>query len=171
MSLQKRGRRYENQLARDIYEACGGALMPEPIGYSGNHGIPAPDLRVDDGDKVHAFELKRTSTDRQSLVYEPDDRSRDDLAQLIHYAREYPRMVVPYVGVRFDNRQLVLAKLWLGAPNDSATVRSATKTVPTTATLTRANNLSVHKPSLDEWVSAQAGDDAQYVLDTIGHDE
>ncbi len=169
MSHQKRGKEYETDLSKDIYEETDGELLPEPIGYSGNHNIPAPDIRIDDGTKVHAFELKRITKDRTSVNYEPTNRQKDDLHQLIQYARQYPRTVVPYVGVRFTQRQLLIAKLWLGAPNDQAVVRSATKTAPTDVRLTRANNLSFHKPDTDEWPSAQKGNDAQYLLETIGY--
>ncbi len=169
MSSQKRGKSYETELSQDIYEETDHTLLPEPIGYSGNHNIPAPDIRIDDGTKIHAFELKRTTSDRISVTYDPTDRGKDDLHQLIQYAREYPRTVVPYVGVRFTQRQLLIAKLWLGAPNDEAVIRSATKTAPTDVRLTRAGNLSIHKPDTDEWPSARKGDDVQYLLETIGY--
>jgi len=169
MSLPKRGKQYEIDLCTEIYNATNGALLPEPIGYSGNHSIPAPDIAIDDGTKVHAFELKRTSADRKSVYYDSDDWSQDDLHQLLHYAREYPRTVVPYAGVRFDNRQLVCAKLWLDVPDDTVALRAATNTAPTDVRLTHANNLSFHKPDLDEWVSAISGDDVRYILETIGY--
>lgn len=169
MSLQKRGKSYETELCSEIYEASNGELFPEPIGYSGNHGIPAPDIRIDDGSKIHAFEIKRTTDDRKSVYYDRDDPARDDIYQLIRYAEKYPRTVVPYVGVRFTNRQLILAKLWIGGPNDLTALRSATKTAPTDVRLTSADNLSFHKPSTSEWPSAQKGNDAEYVLETIGY--
>ena len=169
MSSTKKGRSYEHQLCVDIYRETDGGLLPEPIGYSGNHVAPAPDIRIDDGTKVHAIELKRTGQDRISVGYYPNDTRKDDLHQLITYAREYPRTVVPYVGVRFNNRQLLLCKLWLGAPNDKTVVRSATKFTPTDIRLTSADNLSIHRPSLDNWPSATEGDDVQYLLETIAY--
>lgn len=169
MGAQKRGIQYENDICSGIYTRTGGDLIPERMGYSGNGVVPAPDVRIDDGTKVHAIELKKTKQDRISINYEPNDRQKDDLHQLIEYARNYPRTVVPYVGVRFRNRQLILTKLWLGAPNDETIIRSATKTGPTDVRLTNANNLSFHKPSTDEWPSQSKGDDVDYLLETIGY--
>lgn len=163
-----KGRSYENQLCVDIYRETDGQLIPEPIGYSGNHFAPAPDIHIDDGTKIHAIELKRTAQDRITVGYYPDNYQRDDLDQLFTYARDHPRTVVPYVGVRFNNRQLLLCKLWLGAPTDVAIVRSATKFTPTDVRLTQTDNLSIHKPSLENWPSASAGDDVNHVLETIG---
>ncbi len=168
MSAQKKGYEYENELCKDIYDATDGALIPEPIGFSGNHSLPAPDIRIDDGTKVHAIELKRTTKDRISIGWDPESTKKDDLHQLIAYARDYPRTVVPYVGVRFTNRQLLLSKLWLGAPNEEAVVRSATNLAETDIRFTGSKNLSVHRPSLDDWKSATSGDDAAYLLETIG---
>jgi Holliday junction resolvase len=169
MANTKKGRNYENQLCADVYRHTDGRLIAEPIGYSGNHIAPAPDIRIDDGTKIHAIELKRTGRDRISVGYNPDDLEKDDIHQLLTYAREYPRTVVPYVGVRFNNRQLLLTKLWLGAPNERAVVRSATNFTPTDVRLTKHDNLSIHQPSLDNWPSASAGDDVVYLLDTIGY--
>lgn len=165
-----KGRSYEHQLSIDVYDRTGGDLIAEPIGYSGNHRAPAPDVRIDDGTKVHAIELKRTGQDRISVGWYPDDVRKDDIHQLLTYARSYPRTVVPYVGVRFNNRQLLLCKLWLGAPNDRAVVRSATNFTPTDIRLTRSDNLSIHRPSLDNWPSATEGNDGQYLLETIGYE-
>lgn len=169
MNAQKRGKQYELDLCNAVYDACDGELIPEPIGYSGNHKIPAPDIRINDGKKVHAFELKRSTDDRLSVFHEPDNPQKDDLHQLFEYCRRYPRTVCPYIGIRFTNRQLVLLKLWLEAPNDTAVLRSATNLAPVDVRLTRAGNLSVHKPENGEWPSATAGDDAQHVLETIGY--
>lgn len=169
MGLQQRGLDYEHEICQGVYEATDGRLLPERVGYSGNGVVPSPDVRIDDGTKVHAFELKKTKQDRLSVTYDPTDNKKDDLCQLIDYARSYPRTVVPYVGVRFRNRQLILAKLWLGAPNDEAIVRSATKTAPTDVRMTRANNLSFHKPGTSDWPSQTKGDDIEYLLEEIGY--
>lgn len=167
--MNKKGKLYETQLCSDVHEESGGELIPEPIGYSGNHALPAPDIRIDDGGKVHAIELKRTGNDRQTIFYGPDEGEKDDLHQLLMYAKKYPRVVVPYVGVRFNHRQLVMFKLWGGAPNDLATVRSATNLAPVEVRLTRANNLSVPKPDVDDWPSSSKGNDAKHILETIGY--
>lgn len=164
-----RGKRFETSLCSDIYDETGGTVIAEPIGYSGNHNVPAPDIRIDDGTKVHAIELKTTDSDRVSVTYDPTDRARDDIAQLLEYAHTYPRTVAPYIGIKFTHRQLLLAKLWLGAPNDQVAVRSATKTVPTDVRYTYKGNLSFHRPDTNDWPSEQAGDNVDYLLRTIGY--
>ena len=167
---QNKGRKFELSLCNDIYDATDESLIPEPVGYSGNHTLPAPDIHIDDGGKVHAIELKRTARDQVSLYYDDDDYQKDDLKQLITYCENHPRLAVPYIGVRFDNRQLLLIKLWLEAPMDEAVVRSAESLAPVdTVGYTRAGNISVRKPSLDEWKSASSGDDVEHILETIGY--
>jgi Holliday junction resolvase len=169
-NASKRGKQYELDICTAVYEQTEGDIIPEPIGYSGNHSLPAPDVRIDDGSTVHAIELKRTSSDRKSIYHDPESYQKDDLDQLIEYCREYPRLCVPYVGVRFDNRELLLFDLWLGAPTDRAVVRSGTSTSPTDGVnYTSDGNLSVHKPELSEWTSATTGNDATRVLEEIGY--
>jgi len=166
---QPKGRAYEMDLCTELYERTGGTILPIPAGYSGNHNIPSADIVIDDGQKVHAIELKKTSADRKSLYYDPEDTERDDLNQLLEFARDYPRTVCPYFGVRFDRRQLILAKFWLGAPNDMIALRSAVNTTPVDVRLTAAGNISVHKPDTETWPSASSGSDVEYILDTIGY--
>lgn len=164
---QQKGKQYEVQLCNEVYTYSRGQLFPEPVGYSGNHNIPAPDVRIDDGRNVHAIELKRSKKDRISVNYDPDDKSKDDLYQLFKYCREFPRTVTPYIGIRFTNRQLILLEPWLRAPTDRAVLRSATKKGPIDVRLTPSDNLSIHKPDTDIWTSAQSGNDAKYLCDTI----
>jgi len=166
--MEKKGKLYETKLCSEVFEESGEELIPEPIGFSGNHELPAPDIKIDDGAKIHAIELKRTKKDRQTIFYGPEEGEKDDLHQLLTYAKKFPRIVVPYVGVRFNHRQLIMFKLWGGAPNDLTAVRSATNLAPVDVRLTRADNLSVPKPSIDDWPSSSKGNDAKHVLETIG---
>lgn len=173
MSKQKGGYDFEHTIANGVYDFTGGALSPIRAGYSGNQKIPLPDVVIDDGDKIHAFELKKTSKDRLSVTYDTESRGEpnpsDDLSELFTFAEQYPRTVCPYVGVRFSHRQLTLAKFWMQAPDDRSLLRSGVQTCPTSVKLTRADNLSFHKPETDEWVTATAGDDIQYLLETIDY--
>jgi len=164
-----KGREYEFDLANEIYEETDGALMPQPMGYSGNHGMPSPDLCIDDGRKIHALEIKRVGADRVSVVHAPDNPDRDDIHQLLQFARDFPRTVASYIGVRFDRRQLILAPLWVGGPDDITAMRSAANSTVTDVRLTNSNNLSVHKPSTNIWPSASTGNDARYLLEEIGY--
>lgn len=169
-NAQRRGLNYEHEMANGVYEATDGALFPLRVGWSGNNKIPAPDVFVDDGIKGHAFEFKRTTQDRISITYDPDSDEPDDLSDLITFASSYPRTCCAYLGIRFTHRQLVLLKFWLGAPGTAALLQSAVTTSPIDARVTHAGNLSVHKPANDDWMSAQSGDDVQYLLETIGYE-
>jgi Holliday junction resolvase len=166
---QDKGRAQETQLCKKIYERTDGDLLPMPAGYSGNHGIPSADILIDDGTKIHAFELKRTGRERLSVRHDPDNTKRDDVHQLIQFSKEYPRTVAPYLGIRFDRRQIICSKLWTEGPNDMIALTSAVNTTPTDDRLTDAGNLSYHKPKADEWPSASSGDDVSHILNTINY--
>lgn len=170
MPASKRGRRTELEYCTEIYERTDGRLFAEPVGYSGNHDVPSPDFTVDDGTKLHAFEWKTSKQDRTSVVYDPDDRGNDDLAQLIHYARDYPRTVVAHVGVTFTRRQATVATLYVGAETPEQVLQAGVESCETSVNLTHAGNLSFHRPTTDEWFSEQKGDDVGYILDRIGYD-
>lgn len=171
MSKQKRGREYELELCHDVFDATNGDLYPIPPGYSGNHDPPAPDVLIDDGDAVHAFELKRKSTGQEaiSFTYDPDERSKDDIAGLVAFCEAYPRPTYPYLGVRFSHRQLVCTKLYMDADTPRDMLNSGVQTCPVDAKVTRANNVRVYKPEPGAWPSASDGDDASHVLDRIGY--
>lgn len=172
-TAQRRGLNYEHEMANGIYERTHGKLFPLRVAWSGNGNIPAPDVFVDDGKKGHAFEFKRTTQDRISLTYNPDDDEPDDLSDLITFAQNYPRTCCAYIGVRFTHRQLLLAKIWLQAPDPLAMLESAVTMCPVDASVTYAGNLSIQKPDSDlsdaKWASAQVGDDVEYLLATIGY--
>lgn len=170
MNGRRRGKNFETGLCGDIYQETDEKLFPEPIGYSGNHAVPAPDIKIDDGTKIHAIELKTTKNDRISLTHDPTDTEKDDLWQLFDYAQRFPRTVVPYAGVSFNNRQLLLMQFWIRAPNVRSRLQSGVNDVPTDVRLTKKSNLSVHKPDLDVWPSAQKGNDVEYLLDKISYD-
>lgn len=169
-SAQRRGLDYEHTIANEVHDATDGSIFPLRVGWSGNNKIPAPDVFLDDGYKGHAFEFKRTTQDRISLTYNPESDKPDDLSDLIEFARNYPRTCCAYVGVRFTHRQLVLLKFWLRAPGPKALLQSAVSTSPVDARVTHAGNLSVHKPSTEEWPSAHTGDDIDYLLETIQYE-
>jgi len=175
VSRQKQGYITENELVRSIYEQTGGDLFPIPVGMSGNHNVPAPDIMIDDGTKVHAFELKSTSQDRQTFTLDTDEygntTTSDDLSQLIYVARNYPRTVVPYAGVSFNRRQLVLTQFWTADLSARAILQSAETMAPDAVdtSVTYADNLSIRKPDTDVWPSATSGDDVAYLLETIGY--
>lgn len=164
------GRERELSISTEIYRRTSGRVFAEPIGYSGNHDIPAPDIRIDTGQKVHAVEYKTTGADRKSVYYDPDNRGKDDIDQLLTYSREYPRTVVPHIGVEFSRRQATVATLYPGSSSTEKLLEKAAKSCETDVSATYANNLSFRKPSSSEWPSTQRGDSVRYLLDRIGYE-
>lgn len=177
MPSGKSGISFEHSIANGVYRRTGNRLLPQRDGYSGNGAVPSADIVIEDGETVHAIELKNTSRNSQTFEYDPEpDVLSDDIAQLFEFMEQYPRTVCGYLGVKFPNRQLILAKVWA----DGATpLEDIVATCPVDAVVTRADNVSIRKPpttvqaKADEtgWPSAQAGNDIDYLLNTIGYDK
>lgn len=160
---QKRGLNYEHELKNEIYEVSHKKIVPIRPGWSGNSVIPMPDIHIDDGEVVHALEVKRTKDDTSFTVKE------EDIAQLLRFAEQYPRRVYPYVAVRFTHRQLIMIPLWSGSRGRglSEVIENAVTLCPVDAKVSRANNLVVKKPDTDQWPSSQKGSDAAHVIKTL----
>lgn len=167
--MSGKGREYENGLLRDIYEETDGDMIGIQAGYSGNHAAPSPDFILNDGRNVHAFEVKRTKQDRQTFVCD-EDGAKDDIRQLVEFCRGYKPPTYPYLAVRFNRRQLIVIKLFMGSDNDWIhIVESGHVFCPVESGVTRTNNLIVYRPDAGEWPSAADGNDAQHILETIGY--
>lgn len=166
----KKGRNYEHDLTNLVGDATDGELVPLAAGYNSDLSRDV-DMLIDDGEAVHVFELKKTSKDAYTLHWDEDDRQKDDLYGLIRFCVEYPRPTYPYVGVRFDNRQLALTKTYVGHwPDQEQLLRVASELSPIESKVTRAGNLRFYKPPSSEWTTQSLDQhDAQHVLDTIGY--
>lgn len=169
MPRQKKGREYEHKLGDLVAEATNGELIPLGTGYNSQYG-DAVDLAIDDGSAFHVFELKRTSQDAYTLHWDEDDDRKDDLYQLCKFCVEYPRPTYPYAGVRFNNRQLALTKLYINDwPDREAVMEKAVTLSPIEAKHTRSGNFRMYKPDNDEWQSENIDQhDAQHVLNSMG---
>jgi Holliday junction resolvase len=165
MGSTKQGLRYEHDLKNDIYERTlskDRVLVPIRPDFSGNSLPPNADLVVNDGRRVHAIELKRTGKDVFRIPgYE--------IEQLVQFCQEYPAPAYPYLGVRFNQRQLVLTKVWMGDGGDNSYAEDAALMCPVEAHATEADTFVIQKPSTEEWPSVTKGDDVEHVLDTIGY--
>jgi Holliday junction resolvase len=165
----KKGREYEHTLADLVADATNGELIPLGTGYNSQHS-EAVDLIIDDGEAVHAFELKRTSQDAYTLYWDEDDYQKDDLYNLCKFCVEYPRPTYPYVGVRFNRRQLALTKLYINNwPDKDDLLDDAVTLSPIEAKHTGSGNLRFYKPeSGDGWPSENLENrDPQHVLDAM----
>jgi Holliday junction resolvase - archaeal type len=169
MGASKRGLNYEHRIANGIYLRT--EIPALRSGYSGNQLVPSPDIVIDDGEKLHAIELKTTSEGRTSLTWEADDEENDDISGLLEFTRDCPRTVCPYLGVKFNHRQLSLAKGWPMADDTAVLLETFAGTAPTDVRLTNNLNLSWHKPDTDEWLSQQKGDDIKYICEVLGLDQ
>jgi Holliday junction resolvase len=168
----KKGREYEHRLASTVVDRADGAVVAFGSGYNA-HDTSAVDMAIDDGQVMHCFELKTTSKDAYTLNWNSEDAREDDLYELIKFCKQYPRPAYPYAGVNFNRRQLTLTRFWLDDwPDKNETLDRATELAETDVRhdTGRVNDdsLRFYKPDLDGWPSATSGDDAQYVLDTIG---
>lgn len=179
----KAGYEYENQLALDIFRYTNGGLVPLTTRSSGNVSIPLPDIVFDDGETVHAMEIKRTSGDKVTFESEYDEElPTDDLHQLLLYAQLYPRSVNLYLGAKFPYRQLVTTRLWPDESNHgtktiSEFLEEATVLCPVECNHTYTDNFVIYKPDTDQWPSSEKGDeiehigDVEHVLDVIGYNQ
>jgi len=164
-----KGRDYEHGLARDVTAQTDGQLFPLGGGYNGAPSWDV-DMLIDDGEAVHVFELKRTSQDAYTLYWDQDNRDDDDLYGLCKFCYNYPRPTYPYAGVRFNNRELCISKLFIEHwPDRDDILDSAVQTVPgdDTVGVTRADNLRFRRT--DDITSQSSGSDVQAVLDAIGY--
>jgi Holliday junction resolvase len=166
----KKGYDYEHTLADLVATATDGELIPLGTGYNGQYS-EAIDLLIDDGSAVHVFELKRTGTDAKTLYWDEDDVQTDDMYNLLKFAVTYPRPTYPYIGVRFNNRQLVLVKLYVNDfPDRDDSLQTAVQLCPIEAKQTHAGNLRLYKPDASDWQTTDLDDhDPQHVLDTINY--
>lgn len=164
-----KGRRYEHHLGDVVADATHGELLPLGTGYNSQHS-EAVDLIIDDGHAVHAFELKRTSQDAYTLHWESDDTQKDDLYELCKFCNRYPRPTYPYIGVRFNSRQLALTKVYVKDwPDQDAVLQKTQQLSPIESKITHDDNLRFYKPETGEWPGTKLDQkDAQHVLDTIG---
>lgn len=176
MSYQQSGLNFEHELANDVFDETDHELLPMRAGYSGNQKIPAPDILIEDGWKCHFIEVRKKKQGKNSCTfeYDTDPEERDDIWDLLHAAHLYPRTTTASVGVKFANRQFILTKLYPIAPDKQQTVlQNAVTTCPVEAIISRSDNLVVRKPNTDlsdaDWPSAQKGNDAQAVLDSIDY--
>jgi hypothetical protein len=167
--MTKTGRRYEHKLSNAVFDATDGVLIPLGGGFNGATAWDV-DMLIDDGEAVHVFELKRTGQDGYTLVWDPDDRSHDDLYGLVEFCINYPRPAYPYVGVRFNNKQLAVTRIYVDEwPDREGLLDSAEMLEPYDDVVdhTGYGNLRFHRA---ESIPSQAsGNDAQHVLDRINY--
>lgn len=159
-----KGRRWENEVANDIYDESDGELLSWTAGYSGNGSVPAPDVLVGYDGGVDGYELKRTG---QDTFYIPVS----DLEQLVTLERSW---LTVYLVVKFTNRESVFVRprfhvgqYGRGVATDCDVLEQFAKQVPAAFTPTDGcmvdsddgdkRSLRLDRPDLSEWRSARTG--------------
>lgn len=170
----KRGYDYENQLVNDLFELSDGTIIPVPAGYSGNHGIPSPDILIPFGGALAAAECKTSGRDN-SIIIEPED-----IRQLRYWTMKMSEVpVYPYLFIKFrgSSPRLVYVTRLTRLSNPQKAFENEVERCPFDAKVTRTGNLSFRKPPLDVWPSTRGGDgpnglkDAYHILETMRTDD
>jgi len=109
MSRQKAGLKFEHDLASEIYDLTGGSVMPLRAGFSGNQGIPSPDLLIPYKGTLRALEIK-TSSQKRLIV------TQDDVEDIVQWAMDMSQIsTYPYITVKFTHyeaKTLPIVKPW-----------------------------------------------------------
>lgn len=149
------GKEYEHDLAKQVFEASDGKIIPIRCGMSGNQALPSADLMIPFGGALVAMELKTTKRD-SSIIIEPED-----IEQIGYWTLRMSEVpVYPRLGIKFkgqSSRLLYTTRLSRVSDPQKCFEREVEK-CPFDAKVTRSGNLSFRKPDTDEWYSTQAGD-------------
>jgi Holliday junction resolvase len=162
MSRQKAGLKFEHDLARGVYDTTGGSVIPLRAGWSGNSGVPAPDLLIPYKGSLRAVEVK-TSNQKRMVV------RREDLDDIIDWAMNMNEIhTFPYLSVKFsyyEMQTMRLEKPW----DVDACLEELAETAPFDANVTRGGNISFGNPrDYDSPVvgaNASPGDDVALLRD------
>lgn len=140
MSRKSRGLQKEHEIAKEIYEATGGAIIPVRAGYSGNSAVPLPDLLIPVEGSLRAIELKTSSQGRFSVKPE-------DVEQVVDWSMDMTQIpTFPYLAVKFNNYEVYCGRL--KEPWDiQSSFEVWAKETPLKANVTNSGNLSVHNPT------------------------
>lgn len=140
MSRQKAGLRKEHELARGIYDTTGGSVIPLRAGWSGNQGIPAPDLLIPYKGSLRALEIK-TSGQKRMVV------KREDLEDVIYWAMNMNEIhTFPYLTIKFtyyEAQTLRIEKPW----DLDGSLEIMKEKSPFDTNVTRGGNISFGHPT------------------------
>lgn len=130
----------EHEIAKEIYNATGGSIIPVRAGYSGNSAVPLPDLLIPVEGSLRAIELKTSSQKRFSVKPE-------DVEQVVDWSMDMTQIpTFPYLAVKFNNYEVYTGRLEMPWDIQESFEVWAERT-PFEANVTDAGNLSVHNPT------------------------
>jgi Holliday junction resolvase len=167
-----KGHDYELQVTNAISRSTDQTVACLRPDYSGNSKFAVGDIVVLHENDLHVHadyvELKKRQADggRRTTVMEGSSDGDSGLDELQGLCDDVPPWAVPWVAVKFTRRKLAVFKaddLRRTLENDDVGV------APFQARLTPSDNISMRKPTLDEWPSATASPADYYVLlDELG---
>lgn len=180
----KTGRNYEHTLANGVAEVTPREVWTTTVGWSGNSSTDScdiaivvdPKLAISSETTMFTVECKRRNVDsgkRASKVFGGGKTFETGVEELQRFIDGTPSWADPIVAIKFDRRKLVvldgrwlLDALGLGgfAPPSAETLIDLLE--PRT---TRSDNISMIKPTLENWPSSkQSEDDAVVLCERLG---
>jgi Holliday junction resolvase len=140
MSRQKAGLKKEHDLAAEIYDLTGGAVIPLRAGWSGNSAPPLPDLLIPLDGSLRALELK-TSEQKRIVI------SSDDVEDIIAWSMDMTEVpAYPYLVIKFTHYEA--QTLRLRAPWDvEQSFALASKETALDSRITDSGNISFGHPT------------------------
>lgn len=162
-----KGNSYEHTLTNEIQARSSQAVFAGRIDYSGNSKYGFADIAViwsnyNDLHTSGAFlEAKKRSAEAGKRT---NVASVEEVESLVDGCPTWGR---PYLAVKFPNRELIILNArTLLLKLDDREVISGQVGAPKR---TRGDNISMRKPELDDWPSAQSGaDDVEKIFDYCG---
>jgi len=160
--MPQKGKRYENDVARELTRETDDSCVAWPVGYSGNIAVPAPDVIGLTNTRGFALELKKYRDD----ISVP----HSDLMQLLDVQKQYLDVALL---IKFSHREPVLIEPTprsldaFTIEDDIGVIERFIRGTPDVfeprcvdGGADEQGALRLSKPSTDEWPSAQVGDDA-----------
>lgn len=178
---QQHGRRFEHDLVNGLTEVTTDDVWVAAVGWSGNSkyggcdlvASVSPELATSHMTPMYCIEAKKRNAESGKRCSRALEGSADDesgLEELWRLVESAPSWADPVIALKFDHRELsVLDARWIldelgemefGVPN------SVNLHEPR---LTPSENVSMVKPTLDDWRSSQAApDDAVVLAERLG---
>lgn len=174
-----KGKRYELRLVKDLDAATDDDVWVVRPDYSGNSVTAVSDVAMvwpaDRGTHGAFLEVKKRSPGtglRASGAVAGSSQGQSGIEEVEELIEQAPPWVEPYVVIKFPNREPLVygaeaLREFVVEKNPSEPWEPYSAGVPK---LTPSENISVKKPTTDEWPSTQAGrSDVETILDEIHH--
>lgn len=176
--MSGKGKRFELKLKNDINDHTDKYVKAHRPDYSGSSKGEVADLMIvwqpkNNVTKVHGslgcvtyLEVKKRQAEegKRCTVMSGSAKGQNGIEELRELVEESPPWSQPWVAIKFNQRELIMipaADLIYDLVNDHQQYHGAR--------LTPSGNISMIKPTLDEWPSSTAGlDDYAKILSAIG---